>query len=323
VLRTSPSSDAYLQMMQIVDRLLILGVGDDLLEVRLKVFMSFTPAVDHIISQSENMHCLIEGLSDESVEVRAAAMALLCRVAHYDELRIMPLVRLNMKTLIRQLHNAKDKALKQESVQLLQAMVRGSNTLIVPYVKQVLEPLMTLINDSSSTVVGSALLTIAELAFASPESVKEYLDDIFAILIKALNDDSSIIKQDIAVAAIGKLVPALTMAIEEPYTKYPGLLEGLVRTIQFDQEDSSLRQEAIRTAGLLGAPGVEVYQARLRRAKAADMEQYAVDDSWDKNSAVEKKDDIEELDKERQTVVPNEGGSRKKNTDILKSFAEY
>ena len=36
-------------------------------------------------------------------------------------------------------------------------------------------------------------------------------------------------KQEVAVVAMGKLVSSLTMVTEEPYSKYPGLFEGLVK----------------------------------------------------------------------------------------------
>jgi hypothetical protein len=46
---------------------------------------------------------------------------------------------------------------------------------------------------------------------------------------QALNDSTSVSKQEVAVVAMGKLVSSLTMVTEEPYSKYPGLFEGLVK----------------------------------------------------------------------------------------------
>jgi hypothetical protein len=47
--------------------------------------------------------------------------------------------------------------------------------------------------------------------------------------IQALNDSTSVSTQEVAVVAMGKLVSSLTMVTEEPYSKYPGLFEGLVK----------------------------------------------------------------------------------------------
>jgi hypothetical protein len=266
VLSVDQSAEEYSYCFQILDRLLMLGVGDDSAEIRVRIFSAFTPTLDHVVVQSANVHCLLESLNDESLEVRAASMSVLARAAHYDALHIMPVVRLMMKRLMRLLQNTADSTLRMESVHLLQALVKGSHTLIVPYVSQVLGSLMKLLNDPSSTVVGAALSTIGELALASPESVSEHLDVLLPRLIDALNDGTSVSKQEMAVVAMGKLVSSLTMVTEEPYSKYPGLFEGLVKAIQNSDEASmELRLQAIRTAGLLGAVDEKGYHEYLRR----------------------------------------------------------
>jgi hypothetical protein len=145
--------------------------------------------LDNIVSQSQNLRVLVEALNDESVSVCAAAMAVLSRISHYDTLHIMPILRLTMKRLIKQLQFQKTKKSLDESVQLVQSMVRGSNTLIVPYVSLILNPLLMMLEEQSFAVVGVALSTIGDLAVASPVSVKDYLYVIFPKLIEALNDN--------------------------------------------------------------------------------------------------------------------------------------
>ena len=53
----------------------------------------------------------------------------------------------------------------------------------------------------------------------------------FIYSFQALNDGTSVSKQEVAVVAMGKLVSSLTMVTEEPYSKYPGLFEGLVKVL--------------------------------------------------------------------------------------------
>lgn len=298
VLSIDTASKEYHQILHVVDHLLMMGVGDDSQEIRNVIMSSLTPSLDHAISQSQNIHCLIESIDDESMDVRTSGMSVLSRVAHYDTLHLMPVLTLSLKQLLRQLQSSADMKLRHESVQLLQAMVRGSTTLILPFVKQILKPLMTLLNDEdpSSAVVGAVLSTIGDLAVTCPESVREHLDDLFPRLIDALNDESSLSKQEVAVIAIGKLVSSLTMVTEEPYTKYPGLFEGLVRAIQTAQEGSAeLRLQAIHTMGLLGAVQASVYQKHLR-ANAVVADAFAV-----QNETV---DDVNVDD----DFMPNNGG---------------
>ena len=258
------SGDGGKYLIQVMDRLLMLGVGDENEDIRVHVFLSLPPPLDHVISNSENVHCLIEAMNDESFDVRSAAMSVLARVAHYDTVHVMPLVRLMLSKLMRQLHNSKDISLRQESVQLLQAMVRGTNVLIVPYVRHIMEPLLALLGDPSSAIVSAAVSTIGELAHVSPEDVAVHLNQLFPMLLQALNDQSSVVKQEVCVVALGKVVSSLNI-VSTPYAKYPTLFESLVRAIQrTDVAASALRMQSMKTVGLLGSVDADMYQRTLR-----------------------------------------------------------
>ena len=64
--------------------------------------------------------------------------------------------------------------------------------------------------------------------------------------------------------ALGKLVTSLHM-VNEPYTQYPGLFDGLVAVIQSSQEDGAeLTQQAIKTLGLLGALEASLFEKYIR-----------------------------------------------------------
>lgn len=303
VMSIDPSGVEFQYLLQILDRLMIMGVGDDAQEIRARVFNSLSSSLDHVVPYTENMHCLIEALNDECLEVRIAAMKVISRVAHHDTLHIMPVMRLTMKRLILTLINSKDPGVKRESVQLLQALINGSQTLIVPYVKQVIMPLMDLLNSSSIDIV-AALSTIGDLAVASPECVRAHLAVLSPQLIEALNDQSSVSKQETAVIAMGKLVSSLTIEVaEEPYKKYHGLFEGLVRAIQ-SKEDSSLalRLQAIKTVGLLGIVDISAYQSHLASIKS---EQSEINGQTESATELEEEDSDDETDTDAGDNIAN------------------
>eukprot|EP00981_Chlorochromonas_danica_P006380 scaffold1365_cov163-Ochromonas_danica.AAC.70 len=266
---SSNSSCNFYLLHQILDRLLIMGVGDDSHIIRCKVLAAITPAMDRALAQTDNVHCLVEALNDDWLGVRIAAMTILGRVAHYDLLHIMPIIRLMLKRLLSTLALAQDSKVKLEHVLILQALVHGSELLIIPYVRQILSTLMILLTErNAEDVMVVALSTIGELATSSPESVREHLDELGPCLIALLNDESSVVKQQTAVIALGKLVSSLATPgseFEEPYKRYAGLFEGLVKAAQHVEESSTeLRLQAIKTLGLLGAVDVSVYQHHLR-----------------------------------------------------------
>ena len=63
VLAVDQTAVEYSYCFQIIDRLLMLGVGDESSEIRKKIFSKFTSTLDHLVIQCSNLHCLIEGTS--------------------------------------------------------------------------------------------------------------------------------------------------------------------------------------------------------------------------------------------------------------------
>jgi hypothetical protein len=272
----SRSSDFSL-VQKVLERLLLMTVGDDSNYIRWRILSSFPPRLDAVLAVSQHVGCLTEALNDESLDIRVASMSVLSRVAHFDLLRIMPVIRLSVTNLVKQLHYSRF-LLRKESIQLLEALVRGANTLIVPYVNQVLEPLIMLLDESAPDTVGIILSTIGELALASPENIMPYIERLFPRLIDALNSETSLSTREIAVMAMGKLVASLTLLTDVPYAKFPELFTGLVSAIQCEDEGAQeLRLQAIRTMGLLGAVEQIVHQSRLRRDAAAEVDAFSQD----------------------------------------------
>ena len=280
VWKLDTDSEEYAIFMQILNRVLLLGVGDDLKSIRLTAFQSLPASLDKSIAESENVFCVFQACNDESTAVRVAAMEVISRVAHYDTLRIMPTVRVMLHRLMSQVqnftekesntltnytiyHESKSIMLRLQSVQSLQALLRGAKILIAPYVGQILEVLVPLLYDTSTFIARSALSSIAELSIASPEVVSKTLDDIFPHLIRSLKDEKSVDNQETAVEALGKLVSSLALVTEDPYAVYEGLFEGLVGIIQSDETYVELQLKAIKTAGLLGVVEPNVFNTQM------------------------------------------------------------
>ena len=313
VMLIDSSSEYFVNMIEIIDRVLLIGAGDEVPEIRITIFDKIAPSFDHIVASSQHIQFLIYNLDDENIDVRVAAMLVLSRVAQYDLMHIVPVLALHLQRLLKQLQAATDGNIPLESVKILQALVKGSSNWILPYAKLILMPLIALLENSSSDIVGSALSTIGELAVTTPEIVREYHNIIFPNLIVALNDDTSIRLQEIAVIVLGKLVSSLTMITEEPYLTYPGLFEGLVHIIQTsDDAATDLKLQSIRTAGLLGAVEIGVYQRHLRSLAGA-MDSYMpnenqmIADSEDNNKINQtKKEESSKMEKYYFNVVIRE-----------------
>ena len=293
-------------LVQVLERLLLLGVGDNVEDIRLHVFQSLPVSIDRLLADSATcVQCLTEALNDEALSVQAAAMSVLARVAHYDVLAIMPLMHLTLSQLMRQINSSltSHPVLRQESVTLLQPLVQGLNTLIVPYVPQILEPLLTLLDDPSASIVSAALATIGDLASVSPTSVGIHLETLFPRIIDAINDQTSIPKQTVAVVTLGKMVSSLCVT-SDAYFSYPGLFESIVRAIQVpDAQATELRIEATKTAGLLGVVGIEQYSRDIENYNGQSAQTTPISNNNPGGARSNKNAEAEEEDADDENTI--------------------
>ena len=237
--------------------------GDEDVGVRVCVFDSLkaVPSLDTILSKTKNTNLIVEALNDEIIHIKIAAMSILSRLCHHDSVHLMPFIRLALSKLMRLIKRSPDLQLRQESVELVQAIVVNATTQMIPYVPLIFESLMDLLNDSQLQIEARghllsniSLSTLGELAIVSPESIQSLnlQNEVFSQILKGLEDDSSPNKQEISVIALGKIVRSLGL-VSEPYNEYPSLFELLINVIQRKDIDSpQLRLQAIKTAGLLG-----------------------------------------------------------------------
>ena len=223
--------------------------------------MKAVPSLDIILSKTNNTNLLVEALNDEIIDIKIAAISILSRLCHFDSMHLMPFIRLALSKLMKLIKKSSDVKLRQEGVELIQAIVINATTQMIPYAPLIFESLMDLLNDSQLqtesrgyVLLNISLSTLGELAIVSPESIRclNLQDEVFAQILRALDDNSSPTKQEISVVALGKIVRSLGL-VSEPYNEYPSLFELLINVIQRkDVESPQLRLQAIKTAGLLG-----------------------------------------------------------------------
>jgi serine/threonine-protein kinase mTOR len=273
----SKSSDSSL-VGTIVDRILVHGIGDDDPSIRASVFESLMPSLDLIVSHSRNVNCVIEAINDDFITVRCASMSLLARISSFNKIHLLPIIRLLLSKLMRQLQMSADKQLHQESVLLVQAIVKGSTTQMLPFVENIFKAMLTLLDAEGESsdpraqaVVAASLATIGELVVSSPELITSNQDKIFKMIVSALEDTSNAAKkQEMAVITLGKIVRSSGMK-DLPYARYPGLFESIVGIIQRN-DDIPLRLQAVKTAGLLGVAEQNIFEGYLFNVGIVDKD---------------------------------------------------
>lgn len=100
-------------------------------------------------------------------------------------------------------------------------------------------------------VAAHCVTGIGELARVAGEELVPETDKLLNLLISMLNDQTSLMKRDAALKALGQ-VASNTGAVISPYAQHPQLLGILFRMLR-TETSQPVRLETIRTMGMLGA----------------------------------------------------------------------
>ncbi|KNB18542.1 FKBP12-rapamycin complex-associated protein [Fusarium oxysporum f. sp. lycopersici 4287] len=141
----------------------------------------------------------------------------------------------------------------------------GSNaqSLIKPYVEPMISVLLPKAKDNNPSVAATILKAIGELATVGGEDMMPYKDKLMPVVLDALQDQSSNVKREAALHALGQLASNSGYVIQ-PYIEYPQLLEILQSIIRTEGQRVPLRQETIKLIGILGALDPYKHQAEER-----------------------------------------------------------
>lgn len=132
-------------------------------------------------------------------------------------------------------------------------MVGAAAGLVKSYAPTILSVLLRTASslDSSIGVQAECLKCIGELARVAGEELVPSVRAILDLVIEMLNDQSSPAKRDTALKTLGQIA-SNTGEVIKPYTDYPQLMGVLFRFLRMEA-NSSVRQETIKTIGMLGA----------------------------------------------------------------------
>uniref|UniRef100_T1ISC3 Serine/threonine-protein kinase TOR n=1 Tax=Strigamia maritima TaxID=126957 RepID=T1ISC3_STRMM len=237
----------------VLSKLLIVGITDTDPDIRFCVLASLDERFDTHLAQAENLSSLFVALNDEVFEIREVAIGTIGRLSRLNPAYVMPPLRKTLIQILTELENSGLGRNKEQSARMLRHLVANAPRLIRPYMEPILKVLIPKLKDTEPNpgVVISVLAAIGELAQVSGIEMRKWIDDLLPIIMDMLQDSSSVTKREIALWTLGQLVES-TSYVVEPYTKYPQLLEVLLTFLKTEQS-TSIRREAIRVLGLIGA----------------------------------------------------------------------
>ncbi|KAG6014979.1 hypothetical protein E4U54_004504, partial [Claviceps lovelessii] len=236
----------------VIEKLLTVGISDPEPDIRQTVLAALDERFDRHLAKAENIRILFFALNDEVFAIREIAISIVGRLARFNPAYVIPSLRKTLIQMLTELEFSEVARNKEESAKLLSLLVQNAQTLIKPYVEPMVSVLLPKASDSSPSVAATILKALGDLATVGGEDMLLYKDRLMPIILEALQDQSSSIKRQAALNALGQLASNSGYVIE-PYLEYPQLLEILQGIIRTEDQRGPLRQETVKLMGILGA----------------------------------------------------------------------
>ncbi|GMK56480.1 hypothetical protein CspeluHIS016_0303200 [Cutaneotrichosporon spelunceum] len=247
------SSHAIEIVNDVLEKLLTVGITDQVPAIRQAVLESLDEKFDRHLAQADDIRCLFVALNDEEFKIRELAIGIIGRLAHHNPAYVMPSLRKSLINLITELEYSTANKQKEESAKLLCLLIGASSSLVKSYAPTILSVILRIARSPSTpaTVTASCVNCIGELARVAGEELVSNARTIMDLLLELLNDPASTVKRNAALKALGQVV-SNTGEVITPYSDYPQLLGILFRILRLETS-AQIRLEAIRTLGMLGA----------------------------------------------------------------------
>ncbi|KAJ3130914.1 phosphatidylinositol kinase- protein kinase tor1 [Physocladia obscura] len=233
--------------------------------IRKTVISSLDERFDHHLAQAENIKSIFLAMSDEVFAIRELAVAIIGRLTLHNPAYVMPQLRKILIKILTELQYSSISLQKEESAKLLCDLIIASQRLVKPYVSPIMRVLLPKTKESSASVSAKALAAIGELSQVGCEDLLPYFNEILPIIIDTLQDQSSAIKREAALKALGQ-VCSNTGTVITPYITYSNLLDILTGILKTESAPS-IRLEVVKVLGILGA--LDPYRHKLVSAPEA------------------------------------------------------
>lgn len=236
---------------EVLSKLLVLGLSDSVVDIRLQVLRRLGTSFDPQLSQAENVNLLFMALNDEAFIIQLEVMKIIGRLSYINPAYIIPYLRKILLQLLTQLKYVTNSRKKEESAKLISVLIKNSEDTAKPYIESILEVLLPKAKDPSSSVGSTSLEAIGELTAVGGESMLRYSGELMPLIINSFKDQSNPFTRDSALKALSKLARSSSYVID-PYIEYPQLIDILINILK-NENSQMIKRETVRLIGTLGA----------------------------------------------------------------------
>ena len=235
-------------------KLLRTAVSDPSPDVRHTLVLSLDYRYDPHLCQAHHLSTLFLLVQDEVFAIRACALKLLGRLAVMNPAYVLPALRGVLMRLVLELQCNGDTSVRESATRTLIVFLRARalQRLVRPFLTSLVDVLP--VNEGVAPRLAAASLeALGELALVVRGGMKLWLPELIPHIIKTMQDQSSVSKQQTSLRTLGQIVGATGYVIT-PYLKYPDLMPIAVAVLPGTKNAPwNLRCEVLRTFGILGA----------------------------------------------------------------------
>lgn len=263
----APTSGKYAAVVaDIIEKLLDVGVTDQIDSIRNTIFASLDERYDSHLGAAENLQSLFLALNDERFSIREQAISIIGRLAVRNPAYVMPSLRKALIELVTELDFSQSLRIQEECCRLLISLFKSAGRLMRPYVSTILAALIPKLRDPSKRVIATILAACGELSVIASEELRPHMTELFSLAVGCLADQGSAQRRLTALRAIRQFCQHLGYVIQ-PYFDFPNLMSIL--TAMFKTEASGdIRHELLAVLGVLGAVDPHQLTAHALRRRA-------------------------------------------------------
>lgn len=252
-LDTGYDDSSFIQgrIAEVLSKLLVVAITDPVSEIRLEVIRNLRSKFDPHLAQPDNVRLLCVLLNDESFTIQLEAVRLLGRLSSTYSAYVVPSLQNYLLELLSQVQYTTLASKREEAATLLCTLITHGSDVAQAYVGPIMEVLLPLFRDNSSSVSSTILKVIGELAVVSGSEMKHYIDSLMPVIIKSIEDQSNVLRREVALKTLIKL-STNTQYVIEPLLDYPKLLSTLIHILKTDI-NQNVKRAVVQSIGILGA----------------------------------------------------------------------
>jgi FKBP12-rapamycin complex-associated protein len=255
--KSKQDNDVEYMLNIILDSYLNVVLNDQNDDVKLKMMNNLDDRYDRLLATNKFFNKLTKILNFHDNNLREKIVSVIGRILQENYTTIIIYIKKSIMEIFNLLDLSQDPAEKEDAIILLNFYVKYAGIHILDYVELIFSTLIKLLKKDCNDILNISILSIVSELISSSKNNKhlneDYFKQIILICIENLQDNSSIVKQEISLKTILSILENSNIEWKI-YFDYPLLVSLLIQILTKESNKNS-RLYCLRIFGFIGAMG--------------------------------------------------------------------